>query len=168
MLLGSSARCGWVRIGRMWSTDGRHFDRGGASLSSHTPQMAQCVAAATRRVRDPRRRPRQARTRRRGARAAGSGRGRPRLRCGECAWLAAKQQKREAFMRYQGVPGVRGEGGSALVLRAGEPGSVSFHVTCSRTSCGHDAEKKRRGEKSCPCAGGRAGHKRPRSVPPCC
>jgi hypothetical protein len=32
------------------------------------------------------------------------GRGRPRLRCGECAWLAAKQQKREAFMRYQGVP----------------------------------------------------------------
>jgi hypothetical protein len=33
-----------------------------------------------------------------------SGRGRPRLRCGECAWLAAKQQKRESFMRLQGVP----------------------------------------------------------------
>jgi len=33
-----------------------------------------------------------------------SGPGRPRLRCGDSAWLAAKQQKREAFMRYQGVP----------------------------------------------------------------
>jgi hypothetical protein len=33
------------------------------------------------------------------------GRGRPRLRCEECAWLAAKQQKREHFMReYGGVP----------------------------------------------------------------
>jgi hypothetical protein len=32
-----------------------------------------------------------------------SGRGRPRLRCSECAWLAAKQQKREWLMRLQGV-----------------------------------------------------------------
>ena len=32
------------------------------------------------------------------------GKGRPRLRCEECAWLAAKQQKRESFMTYQGVP----------------------------------------------------------------
>jgi hypothetical protein len=31
------------------------------------------------------------------------GRGRPRLRCGECAWLAAKQQKREWVMRAQGM-----------------------------------------------------------------
>jgi hypothetical protein len=32
------------------------------------------------------------------------GRGRPRLRCSECAWLKAKQQKREALMRMQGIP----------------------------------------------------------------
>ena len=33
-----------------------------------------------------------------------AGKGRPRLRCQECAWLAAKQQKREAVMRMRGVP----------------------------------------------------------------
>lgn len=48
---GSSARSGRTRTGMMWSTLGRHRDRGGASLSSGPPHAAQCDAAATSRAR---------------------------------------------------------------------------------------------------------------------